>query len=302
MYKFGQTKIFNCLTVFKNHDMILTRFENLSAYSDVSHFVTTRRGGVSDGRFESMNLGFNVGDEYEKVRRNFMILAGMIGAGPADFVIAKQTHSANVAVVEDLLDGADNFVAGRVLPDTDAMVTSLPCICIMVRVADCVPVLLYDPEKHIAGVVHSGWRGTLKGVAKKTVQVMKERFGCRGSVMKAAIGPSAGPCCYEVGDDVTAMAEKVYGGEGVFFENGGDGGKPRFDLWQTNRYQLADAGVDPGNIEIARECTICGHDKFFSARHYKGYTGRMGAGMMLTGSGRKSFRPGGYVRSRFSPC
>ncbi len=263
--------------------MNLIRFKNLSAFRNLRHFVTTRSGGVSTGRFASMNLGFNVGDDYSNVLENYHILAAQIGAGANDFVIARQTHSANVSVLEDDLDEAAEFASGKVLADTDAIITALKDLCIMVRVADCVPLLLYDPQNLVAGVVHAGWRGTFKGAAYNTLLAMNENFGTHPSGVIAAIGPSAGPCCYEVGEDVREMSPFNEGERRNFFSEIEKGGRFLLDLWGANRFQLTEAGVTLSNIETAGMCTICGHKNFFSARYNGSLTGRMGAGVMMTG-------------------
>ena len=259
----------------------MLKFNNLSYRDQVSHFVTTRHGGVSVGEFTSLNLGFNVGDKYKNVERNYEILAGELGILPSDFVIAKQTHSNNVIVVEKNKKRGYPTVPGTVLEDTDAMVTAVGGICLMVRTADCVPLLLFDPCRKVVAAVHAGWRGTVKNVAGKTLKVMHERFGTRPQDIEAGIGPSAGPCCYEVGEEVREAVMKMpVAGERVI-TSGASRGRYYFDMRSANRQTLLSAGVNPDGIEVINRCTICESGNFFSVRAAKGRTGRMGAGILL---------------------
>ncbi|MDY6955082.1 MAG: peptidoglycan editing factor PgeF, partial [Thermodesulfobacteriota bacterium] len=164
---------------------------------------------------------------------------------------------------------------------TDAMVTGLPEICLMVFLADCVPLLIYDPTKRVVGVAHAGWKGTLQSIAEKTVHVFRRDFGSSPQDMVAAIGPSIGPCCYEVGQPVISQIEQLWKTKDGCVEKERSQSKRHLDLWEANRRQLVGAGIPNRNIEIARICTNHHPDLFFSYRHEKGKTGRFGAGIFL---------------------
>ncbi len=253
-------------------------FENLGRCRGLNHFVSTRLGGVSGPPYESLNLGLRLGDNRERVLENRKRLASGLGVSPGDFVMPGQVHSGDVKVVS-----RDILISGKKegFADTDALVTGLRGICIMILVADCVPILFFDPEKRIVGAAHAGWRGTLKSVARNTVLCMKNVFGCSPRDILAGIGPSIGPCCYEVGPEVISQAEKAFpAAKGYVVKKSGDG-TGYFDLWNANISQLLEAGVPMENIELAGECTCHNSKKFFSHRCQGGRTGRFGAGVSL---------------------
>ncbi len=155
----------------------------------------------------------------------------------------------------------------------DAVVTGRKGVLIGVLVADCVPVLLYDPVKKVAGAVHAGWRGTAGGILKGTIRVMRERFGCSAGDILAAVGPSIRGCCYEVGEDVRAAIQEATG-KGNYSVQQGD--RYLVDLAAANKIQAVDAGIPRENIWQAGECTFCNPDGFHSYRYTEGAAGRQG--------------------------
>lgn len=142
------------------------------------------------------------------------------------------------------------------------------------RFADCVPILLHDPLKHVVGIAHAGWLGTVRDVAKATVETMRERYDSRPADVIACIGPSIGPDHYEVGQDVIAQVEQTFGADASLMLPR-HGSRTHFDLWKANQYLLERAGVH--QIELAGICTACHTDDWFSHRAEKGKTGRFGA-------------------------
>jgi polyphenol oxidase len=170
-------------------------FESLRPQRGLAHGIFTRHGGVSPSPWHSLNLSTATGDCREHIDENYRRVYGALGHSPATAVISQQVHGTNVAVVT----GAQ---AGRRLDSCDGLVTDVPGIVLLQRHADCVPILLYDPTRPAIGVAHAGWRGTLAGMAGEMVRVMCEAFGSRPGDLIAAIGPSIGPCCYDVGAEV----------------------------------------------------------------------------------------------------
>jgi len=142
----------------------------------------------------------------------------------------------------------------------------------------------------VAGLAHAGWRGAFLGIGPRAVRGMAEHFGSRASDILVGIGPSIGPCCYEVGDDVVAAARGALGGvDGVIL--GGSKSRPRLDLWEANRRLLLSVGVLPDHIEPGGLCTACHVDEFYSHRREGGRTGRFGAAVgLLTDEGSWSAR------------
>lgn len=256
-------------------------FQNLLKYKEIYHFVSTRTGGFSSPPFDSLNLGFHVGDNPEMVLKNRKQLSSMLGIPLCNFTISRQIHNCNVKVITEDLKGRGAPYHQTAIEETDAMVTDIPDICLMVLQADCVPILFFDPRRRVIGVAHAGWRGTVKLVAQNTVRVLKENFRSSSRDILVGIGPSIGPCCYEVGTETLEQIKKVShnGKEYVYNKTSVD--KGYFDLWESNKIQLIQMGIPEENIEIAKMCTCCNHNLFFSYRHQKGKTGRFGVGIML---------------------
>jgi polyphenol oxidase len=256
----------------------LFEFENLSQLSDLKHFVTTRFGGVSLPPYDSLNLGLHTADNQEHVLENRSLLASETGIAADRFLYASQVHSGDVKVIDN------DAVAEGVLshnPRTDATITNLPGICLMVMVADCVPLLLFDPVKKVVAVIHAGWRGTVQHITSNTIKVMIDRFGSNPADILAGIGPSIGPCCYEVGEEVKAVVHESFGTTEGYLVSQPHSEKPYFDLWYANQKQLIELGLKPENIETSQICTKCNHRMFYSSRADKGVTGRFAAGIFL---------------------
>ena len=265
------------------HTSSIFRFQNLSKQDGIDHFVSTRIGGLSRPPYESLNLGFHVGDSPATVLTNRQRLAATIVISLADFTFGKQIHSGTVTIVTEQMRGCGAADYDSAVEATDAMVTDVPGLCLTVLTADCVPVLLFDPQKRVVAAVHAGWRGSVKLIARKTVEILKQEFDCKPTDLLAGIGPSIGPCHYEIGPDVISEVEGTFGDiDGYIIKNKSSDGKGYFNLWKANKWQIMEAGIPARNIEVARICTYCNTGMFFSARHAKGKTGRFGTGIMLS--------------------
>jgi len=256
-------------------------FQNLLDQKIIRHFVSTRHGGFSQVPYDSLNLSFHVGDDPDRVLKNRRRLAEAVGIKLDQFTIARQVHSGNVRVVSDKQRGSGSTDRESSIPDSDAMVTDTPGICLIVLVADCVPMLFLDPNRRTIAVAHAGWRGTLKSIASNTVKTMEEVFGSSPGDIIVGIGPSIGPCCYEVGLEVISQVRGSFQGSNECIVNESKKGDGYLDLRKANLAQLLHAGVNESNIEIAMRCTCHESDLFFSYRHQRGITGRFAAGIML---------------------
>lgn len=253
----------------RENSIIYYQFESLRHFDALMHGVFTRHGGVSPAPFHTLNVGGTVGDTPDNVRINRERIAAAMGIDATQTRSTWQVH------------GAEVFVARRddppapVPPQADAIITAEVDLPLMMRFADCVPVLLYDPRRHVVGIAHAGWRGTLLGVSAAAVQAMGEVFGSRPQDIIAAIGPSIGPCCYEVGPEVVAQVRSTFldAGDLITPPTNGHSGA-HFDLWRANQRALQAAGVR--EIEVARLCTACLTHEFFSHRAEAGRTGRFG--------------------------
>ena len=265
----------------ESYGVTLYHFRLFSSIPGLRHFVSARQGGVSERNFSSLNLGFHVGDNNFDVLRNRKQLAQATGIDIFRFTCANQCHSGNVAIVDQASRGKGAVDKESALPNTDGMITNVECICLGVQVADCVPILLYDPVERVIAALHAGWKGALRKIAASAVEKMIQQYGCRAENMIAGLGPSNGPCCYEVGTDVVHEAEMALGNPGAVIRPARTPGKYIFDQWLVNRKQLLDLGLKEHHIETAGLCTQCHHDIFFSSRAGQGVTGRFMAGIML---------------------
>jgi YfiH family protein len=233
--------------------------------------VTTRGGGVSPAPYASLNLGLHVGDDPGLVLENRRRAAAALGADPGDVVWAAQPHG-RVAAVVTAADrgrgartgpGADPGGALAV-PDTDALVTAEPGPVLAILVADCVPIVLYDPAAQVLACVHAGWRGTVARITSAALTAMAG-LGARPARVLAGIGPGIGPDRYQVGGDVAGPAREALGAgaDRVLWPDGT--GRWRFDLPTANALLLAAAGVPAGQIYQAAQQTG-GDGPFFSHR------------------------------------
>jgi len=265
----------------KSNSLSIWFFENLFRYGGIRHFVSTRIGGHSSPPYDSLNLSFNVGDDPEKVLKNRKLLARTLGIPLTNFTTANQIHDGHVKIVSEALRGKGSTDYKGAINSTDAMVTNVPNICLMMLLADCVPILFYDPSKRVIGVAHAGWKGTLRFVAQNTLKVLRDHFGCLTQDIVLGIGPSIGPCCYQVGQEVLSQVERVFGIKQDCIRNEFIDGAGYLDLWTVNRKQLLQAGIPEKNIEMAKICTCHHPNLFYSYRYEKGKTGRFGAGIVI---------------------
>jgi len=255
-------------------------FANLSRFDDgITHFVSTRNGGVSLNEYSSLNLGLNQADIPLNVFQNREIIAKTVGIDSTSFVFARQVHSTNVARAFESDRGRGLYSRVTAFPFTDAMVTNSKQVCLITLAADCVPILFYDPLKRAIGVAHAGWKGTVLKISQFVVNSFLEEFGSNPEDLIVGIGPSAGPCCYEIGKEVAEEVILAFGENNNVLKPAEKPDKFILDLWEANRITLISSGVIDENIETSHRCTICENHEFFSAR--KGDKGRFGAGIML---------------------
>jgi polyphenol oxidase len=241
--------------------------------------VTTRDGGVSTGRLASLNLGMHVGDDAGRVRTNRARVATALGTTLDDFVFCDQAHRPTVQVVTDEHRGRGTLSAADALQQTDALVTAVPGIALVVMVADCVPLVLFDPVARVLGCVHAGWRGTVLAVTSAAVETMRT-LGADPARIVAGIGPAIHPDRYQVGTDVVEAAGRAFAGRVDEVVRPDGTGKWVFDLWRANALQLEAAGVPAGQIHLSGRETGAG-TPFFSHR-FEAPTGRFAAVARIT--------------------
>jgi YfiH family protein len=231
---------------------------------------TARNASGDDCAKESNGLG-DVPDNHKNA---FRALADTSEKLDLDsFTAGKQVHGANVCRVTEAERGRGALTHKDAIPCTDALVTNMPGVPIGIFTADCVPVFFYDPKRMVVGLAHAGWRGTIQSIARKTVEKMHGEFGSNPADMWAAIGPSIGQCCYEVGPDVFDGFTESFGYAESLFQKTSEQ-KWHLDLWLANRRQLEDCGISQTRIIESRICSACNSDEFFSARKHGVRAGR----------------------------
>lgn len=230
---------------------------NINKVSDVVAFTTKR----------------SVGRDREAICR-------MLGIDDAHLVYPHQTHGTVVRQIGKEFIALSADTKKMILEGVDAVFTNVPGVCVAVSTADCIPVLVYDPEHHAAAAIHAGWRGTVAKIVRKTVEEMAMAYGTRPEALLCIIGPGISAGNFEVGEEVYAQfVEAGFPMEQIATRPGN--AKPHLDLWTANRIELESTGVAPENIHVDGTCTFAHSDEYFSARHDGAATGRMLNGIII---------------------
>jgi YfiH family protein len=248
------------------------RFESLTSPGLV-HAILSRRGGVSPAPWSGLNVGAMVGDEPARVRDNRRLALRALGRAPESVFDVWQVHSAEIIVAVAPRGEAPPLQA-------DGILTDRPEVTLMMRFADCVPLLMHDPVRQAVGIVHAGWLGTVRQAARAAVRRMRDRFGTHPPDLRVGIGPSIAAHHYPVGPEVVEAFRRSFGSNAEPHLSSG-GGETRLDLWSANAALLRDEGVN--HIELCQLCTACDTADWFSHRAEGGRTGRFGALMGLAG-------------------
>jgi hypothetical protein len=218
------------------------------------HGFPERSGGVSTGARASLNLGVSWGDDRALVETNRRRLADHAGYDPAAVQMARHVH------------GTDVWTVGQPLADDatfDGLVCDRPGAVLAAFAADCIPILFAEPEARVCGAAHAGWRGTVAGIARNMVAEL-QALGARADRIRVALGPSIGPCCFEVGPEVVAAFRDALGDVPGLVVAGPH--KDHIDLRVATRAILERAGVAPDHIDDRPPCTRCEPERFFSYR------------------------------------
>lgn len=240
------------------------------AKADISaQGFTTRHEGVSRAPYNSLNLGLNTFDSPHNVQGNRSLLTRAFDIKVEKLVMVNQCHGTDILVIDEPNQDFAHFQKLQ----CDGIITNQPGIMIAVGVADCLPLLLLDPQKKVAAALHAGWKGTAGNIAAKGIESLVKIFGSNKTDILASLGPCIKSCCYEVDEPV----RKAFTDGGLDWNNLAveiGVGKWRLDLAAANRDQLTAAGIPEENIESAPQCVCCQHDWFFSYRRDAGETGR----------------------------
>lgn len=253
--------------------------DGMDAAGGAAHGFSTRKGGVSRGMWESLNLGTARGDDPDHVRENYRRFLKAIGADGGRIAMTNQVHGGVVRCITTADVKADPYdKAGY---EADGLMTDLPGVALVAYSADCIPILFYDPERRVIAAVHAGWRGTAAGIATAAVARMGDVFGCRPENILAAVGPGIGPDCFETHEDVPNAMTAALSTAVLQHIRIKENGKFAVDLKGINAMRLEQAGLDPAHIAVSRVCTSCDAEKFWSHRRLGTSRGSMAAAIQL---------------------
>jgi purine-nucleoside/S-methyl-5'-thioadenosine phosphorylase / adenosine deaminase len=253
----------NLISVKRNGTLFL-QFPNLSRFSDIRHGIFTRKNGYSKTPYKSLNTSYSNGDDSSNVKLNRSVISKCFDGN--ELVFSRQVHGAKaLAFAKKSIPPKKKYP--EVLPECDAMITDIQKISLVIQVADCQSILMYDPVLQVIANVHSGWRGSIKNIIGRTISVMEKEFDSKAGNIVAGISPSLGPCCAEFVNYKDEIPEELWK-----YKDDSD----HFDFWAISSDQLCEAGVLKKNIYLSEICTRCNTDLFFSFRG-EGTTGRFAA-------------------------
>lgn len=236
-------------------------FHLLQDFPHIRHGCFTRRGGYSRASFDSLNVGLSTGDDPESVEQNKALILKTLAPVDATLIDATQAHTDNIAIITSVY---------RPQGSCDALVTDQKGLMLMIKHADCQPCILFDPEHDVIACVHAGWKGSVKNIYKKTIDLLIERWNTDPAQLRACIGPSLGPNHSEF----VNWKQELTGLENYQFKEN------HFNFWDISREQLLACGCNLHHIEIAHMCTYTNPELFFSYRRNK-VTGRNATCVML---------------------
>jgi YfiH family protein len=241
------------------------QYPQLKALPEIRHAVFTRHGGYSRKPFAGLNVSLGIGDDPNMVRKNRDIIRESLDA--EELVFARQVHGTEVRVIASSEDSLHNASDRSRPPEADALVTHLKNKFLVIQVADCQAIFLYDRSRRVIANIHAGWRGSIGNIIGQTIDVMRRRYSSDPRQLVAAIGPSLGPCCAEFIHYRLEIPEAFWA-----YRNDAD----HFDFWSISRNQLLEAGLSQRNIFSSDICTRCHPEHFYSYRGEK-ETGRFAA-------------------------
>lgn len=280
-YNFKYKSKESVMTLWEKEGVPFLQFNALNECGIVTHGFSTRMGGVSEGIYASMNLSYTRGDKEEAVTENFIRFAKALEVRPEDYVFSDQTHTTNIRVVTEE-DRGKGFTKPRDYHDIDGLVTNVKGLVLSTFYADCVPLYFVDVKNKAIGLSHSGWKGTVGEIGRRTIETMEKEYGSKPEDILVAIAPSICRECYEVSEDVAVEFQKIFPEEEYdkIMDDKGNG-KYQLDLWECNKRILLRAGILEENISVTNICTCCNSELLFSHRASQGKRGNLGAFLML---------------------
>ncbi|MGJ3238496.1 MAG: peptidoglycan editing factor PgeF [Anaerolineae bacterium] len=249
------------------------QFYQSELLADTRHGIFTRHGGASNPPWSALNVGGTVGDDVQAVRHNHQLMYRVLDVKGEQACTTWQVHGADVVIANGPIQGR-KWVARA-----DGVLTHQADVPLVMRYADCVPLLFYDPVQRVIGLAHAGWRGTVRGMGKNMIRAMQNSYGSHPADIRVVIGPSISSEHFQVGEEVVEAFASYFGTLDGLMRRDPKDGTAYIDLWEANRRDLVSAEVE--QIEITGICTYQRTDEFFSHRAENGHTGRFGVVMQL---------------------
>ena len=241
-------------------------------------FSSTRHGGCSKGNYAAFNINRSCGDAEDDICKNREALCQLLDISNDHLIMPHQVHLTKTIKIDEPFLELNATERQEALEGVDALMTNLRGVCIGVSTADCIPVLLYDKEKHAVCAIHAGWRGTVKRIVMKAVEAMTAAYGTNPKQLIAQIGPGISLDSFEVGDEVyEAFAKEGFDMSAISRKEE----KWHINLPECNRLQLMASGVEPQKVTVSPVCTYKQADDYFSARRLGINSGRIFTGIML---------------------
>lgn len=245
----------------------------------VKHLFSTRIKGVSKIPFDSLNLGINKEDNMDAVRENFKIVCKVLDVPVDSIAFSNQVHGTDIRIVDSSNTGKGIPPIGN-KEGIDGLITNERGITLCTFYADCVPLYFLDPKRKVIALAHAGWKGTASKIGEKTIDKMENIYNCNPKDILVGIGPSIGPCCYEIGENVFKIFNENFTKPQKLFVSK-EYNKWNLNLWIANMIILKSRGILENNITVSESCTSCNNDKFYSYRKENGKTGRMASVIQL---------------------
>jgi len=266
-------------TGFRHNEEKNVEFLTVPSFDDAGgliHCFTTRKTGVSKGGFSSLNFSFGREKNKQNILKNFSIIAETLNVPVEDIVLDNYGHTPNVIEVTEEERGKGVY-NNESLPTCDGLATKIEKLPLVTMHADCAPIFLYDKEKKAVCVCHAGWRGVVGGIVKNALDIMTKNFGCEAENILAGVGPCIRSCCFEIQEDVERIFKTEFGDFSVERRDGRIFGDIEIGI-ALSFYKY---GLPAKNLTIAKECTYCDEENYFSYRRQGKSGGAMASVVMI---------------------
>ncbi len=260
-----------------SEDLIYYTYKLFEPFPHITCVTSTRLGGVSQGPLRSLNLSTRVGDEERHINENRSRLCRVMNIESETVIQAQLVHRNNIEIIAEQSPRGFSYK----FPETDGLVTDVVHRPLFIPVADCAAVAFFDPQKHVIGMLHSGWKGVVQRIIPAMIQTMHTTYGSDPSDILVGVSPCLGPCCYEVRQDFIATFTEAFPTKAKQFFLPQTDDTMHFDMWAALCWQLEESGILPAHIEGPTICTACHVDEFYSHRKEHGKTGRFASVIVL---------------------